>query len=117
MTVHRDKFLQQNKLGALIPQIYFWNKNLQVSNSSSVHHQEFFTVYTAIHAGLLTACSQAVSITRMTHTNAVCTVKAPDGEQRNCPKHVDFYSKNKFQKLVHLVRFIVIIAFCSLLLL
>jgi len=28
-------------------------------------------------------------------------------EQRNCPKHVEFYSKNKFQKLVHLVGFII----------
>jgi len=26
--------------------------------------------------------------------------------QRNCPKHVEFYSKNKFEKLVHLVGFI-----------
>ena len=26
--------------------------------------------------------------------------------QRNCPKHVEFYSKNKFEKLVHLVDFI-----------
>ena len=26
---------------------------------------------------------------------------------RNCPKHVDFYSKNKFHKLVHLVCFII----------
>jgi len=25
----------------------------------------------------------------------------------NCPKHVDFYSKNKFEKLVHLVGFII----------
>jgi len=31
---------------------------------------------------------------------------AHDG-QRNCPKHVEFYSKNKFEKLVHLVRFII----------
>jgi len=27
--------------------------------------------------------------------------------QRNCPKHVEFYSKNKFEKLVHLVGFII----------
>ena len=27
--------------------------------------------------------------------------------QRNCPKHVDFYSKNKFEKLVYLVGFII----------
>jgi len=30
----------------------------------------------------------------------------PDDGQRNCPKHVEFYSKNKSQKLVHLVGFI-----------
>ena len=30
----------------------------------------------------------------------------PDDGQRNCPKHVEFYSKNKFEKLVHLVGFI-----------
>ena len=29
--------------------------------------------------------------------------KTADDEQRNCPKHVEFYSKNKFEKLVHLV--------------
>ena len=33
--------------------------------------------------------------------------KAPDGGQRNCPKHVEFYSKNKFEKLAHLVGFII----------
>jgi len=27
--------------------------------------------------------------------------------ERNCPKHVEFYSKNKFEKLVHLVSFII----------
>jgi hypothetical protein len=26
--------------------------------------------------------------------------------QRNCPKHVEFYSKNKFEKLAHLFGFI-----------
>jgi len=29
--------------------------------------------------------------------------KTPDDGQRNCPKHVEFYSKNKFEKSVHLV--------------
>jgi len=42
------------------------------------------------HTGLLTACSQA-----------------PDDGQRNSLKHVEFYSKNIFEKLVHLVGFIV----------
>jgi len=31
----------------------------------------------------------------------------PDDGQRNCPKHVEFYSKSKFEKLVHLVGFII----------
>ena len=33
---------------ALISLIYFWNKTLHVSDSSSVHHQQFFTVHTAM---------------------------------------------------------------------
>ena len=31
----------------------------------------------------------------------------PDDGQRNCPKHVEFHSKNKFEKSVHLVGFII----------
>ena len=33
--------------------------------------------------------------------------KTPDDGQRNCPKHVEFYSKDKFEKLVHLIGFII----------
>ena len=33
--------------------------------------------------------------------------KTPDDGHRNCPKHVEFYSKNKFEKLTHLVGFII----------
>jgi len=44
----------------------------------------------------------------MSYRFAVCTVnKSPDDGQRNCPKHVEFYSKNKFEELVHLVGFII----------
>jgi len=41
----------KDQLDSLISQIYFWNKTLHVSNSSSVHHQESRTVHTAIHTG------------------------------------------------------------------
>ena len=37
----------------------------------------------------------------------VYSEKTPDDGQRNRPKHVEFYSKNKFEKLVHLVGFII----------
>jgi len=33
--------------------------------------------------------------------------KTPDDGQRNCPKHAEFHSKNKFEKLVILVGFII----------
>jgi len=33
--------------------------------------------------------------------------KTADDEQRNCLKHEEFYSKNKFEKSVHQVGFIV----------
>ena len=67
-------------------------------------------VHTAIgvcRTGLLTACQQAVSITCMTYTCCCVYVhcQTPDDGQRNCPKHVEFYSKNKFEKLVHLIGF------------
>ena len=37
----------------------------------------------------------------------MCAVKTPDDGQRNCPKLVEFYSEIKFEKLVHLVGFII----------
>ena len=40
--------------------------------------------------------------------------KTPSDVQRNCPKRVDFYSKNKFEKLVHLVGFIIRISRCTI---
>ena len=43
----------------------------------------------------------------MTYATAVCIVKTLDDGQRNCPKHVEFYCKNNFEKLVHLVGFII----------
>jgi len=60
---------------------------LHVSDSSSVHHQEFFTV----HAGMVSiiqVCSQAVS-KPVWYTPFLCVQwKTRDGGQRNCPKHV-----------------------------
>ena len=41
------------------------------------------------------------------HHCCVYSEKTPDDAHRSCPKHVEFYSKNKFEKLVHLVGFII----------
>ena len=49
------------------------------------------------------SCSQAVS-KPVWHVPLLCVQwKTPDDAHRNCPKHVEFYFKNKFEKLVHLV--------------
>jgi hypothetical protein len=45
VTAHRDKFLITKRL---ISQTYSWNETLHVSDISSVHHQEFFIVHTAM---------------------------------------------------------------------
>jgi len=37
----------------------------------------------------------------------VYSENTPDDGQRNCPKHVGFYSKNKFDKVVNLVGFVI----------
>ena len=54
----------QNQLYALISQMYFWNKTLHVSDRSSVHHQEFFTVHTAM-VYVIQVCWQLASRIRM----------------------------------------------------
>ena len=98
VTVHRAKFLitkptRCNKFSNLFLE---WNSTCFgqfLSPSLGVFH---CTHSSGIcHTGLLT------------YTIAVCTVKNSWWWQRNCPKHVDFHSNNKFEKLVHLVGFII----------
>ena len=44
----------------------------------------------------------------MTYTYCcVYSIKTPDDGQKTCPTHVELYSKNKFEKLVHLVGLII----------
>ena len=103
----------------LIPQFYFLNKTLHVSDNSSVHHQEFFTLHSAM-VYVIQVCWQLASRIRtepvpswscsqaVWHTPLLCVqLKTPDDGQWKCPKHVEIYSKNKFEELVHLVGFII----------
>jgi hypothetical protein len=59
------------------------------------------------HTLLLTAVSKPVF--HCTYSKPLLYVqwKTPDDGQRNCLKHVEFHSKNKFEKLVHLVGLII----------
>jgi len=102
-------------------QIYIWNKTLHVSDSSSVHHQELFTVHTEmvyviqvcwqlasrIRMDSSWSCPQAVS-KHVWHIPLLCVQwKSPDEGQSNSSKHVEFYYKNKFEKLLRLISFII----------
>ena len=113
---------KKNQGDALITQIYFWNKTLHVSDSISVHHQESSTVHTAIgicHKGYAdsllagSGCTILIPFTSCQHNLydiylLLCVqCQTPNDGQRYCPKHVEFYSKNKFEKLMHLVGFII----------
>ena len=110
-------FLIINQLDALISQIYFERKlymfrtvPLSIIRSFLLYTQQWYMSYRfadSLRAGsacsiliLLASCHQTCT----TYTITACAVKTPDDGQRDCPKHVDFHSKNKIEKLVHLVQ-------------
>ena len=121
MTVHRDKFLKlEPTRWTNFSKCLFRNETLRVSDSSSVHHQEFFIVHTAMVYVILVcwqlasriridlvpswswSCSHAVRKPFWHIPLLYIQWKTPDDGQKNCPKHVEFHSKNKFEKLVDL---------------
>ena len=74
----------QSDAGEIPKRIHTWfktrrkfeiKKTLHVSESSSVHHQELFTVYTAIHTGFLTAnCQQTTPISDLDNSLNIQTI-------------------------------------------
>ena len=81
---------------------------LSIVRSFSLHTHQWYVSYSlGAGSGWNWSCSQAVS-KPVWHTPLLCVQwKTPDDGQRNCPKHVQSYSKNKFEKLVYLVGFII----------
>jgi len=74
---------------------------LSITRSFSLYTQQWFTRY------VTQVCWQLARIL-VWHIPLLCVQrKTPDDGQRNCSKHVEFYSKNKFEKLVQLVGFII----------
>jgi len=78
---------------------------LSIIRSFSLYTQQWYILYRfadSLRAGWGRAVSKPVW-----HIPLLCVQwKTPDDGQRNCPKHVEFYSKNKFEILVHLLGFI-----------
>ena len=79
----------------------FRTVTLSIIRSFSLHTQQWYMSYR--FADSLRAVSKPVW-----HIPLLCVQwKTRDDWQRNCPKHVEFYSKNKFEKFVRLFSFIV----------
>ena len=107
VTMHRDKFHIIEPTTWTNFSILFWNKTLHVLDSSSVHHQEFFSVHTAMGYVIQVCwqlvsrskCSRSQSVSRpVRHIPLLCVQwKTRDDGQRNCPKHVELYSKIKLK--------------------
>ena len=57
---------------------------------------------------VIQVCWQRAVSKPVWHIPLLCVQwKTPYDGQRNCLEHVEFYSKNKFEKLVHLIGFII----------
>jgi len=75
---------------------------MSVIRSSSLYTQQWYVSCT--FADSLTGRNSVLILlaSYMTYTITCVQWKTPDDEHRNCPKHAEFYSENKMEKLVRL---------------
>jgi len=85
----------------------FRTVRLSIIRSFSLYTQQWYMSYRFVDSLRAWSWSQAVS-KPVWHIPLLCVQwKNSDDGQRNCPKHVEFYYQNKFEKVVHLVGFII----------
>jgi len=117
----KSMLLHVERVQLIVPLSLFavWTTKLQLHSAFHIHiHNTLLSVHhnstiqfhlfsiTKIN-GTSWSCSQAVN-KPLWHIPLLCVQwKTADDGQRNCPKYVQFHSKNKFYKLVHLVGFII----------
>jgi hypothetical protein len=110
-SVHHQEIFTVHTAMVYVIQVDCWD-------SSSVHHQEIFTYiqqwYMWYRFAVCKWKSPDDEQTNCPNSQPVWHIpllyvqwKSPDDGQRNCPKHVAFYSKNKIEKLMHLIGFII----------
>jgi hypothetical protein len=119
--VHRDKFLiiKQTRYTYFSNSFLEWNSTCfgQFLCPSS---EDFHCTHSngICQTGVLAACEQNQDVPSWSclqavnkpvwHIPLLCLQwKTYDDGQRNCPKHVEFHSKNEFEKLLHQVGFII----------
>jgi hypothetical protein len=83
---------------------------LSITRSFSLYTQQWYMSYSfpdSLRAVSSWSCPQTISKPVWLIPLLCVQWKTPDDGQRNCPKHAEIHSKNKFEKLVHLVGFII----------
>ena len=120
--MHRDKFLiiKPTRCTDFSNFILEWNSTcfgqflcpssgvFHCTRSNGICHTGLQTACEQDQDGTSWSCSQAVCSKPVWHTPLLCVQrKTPDDGQKNCPKHAEFHSKIKFEKLVHLLGFII----------
>jgi hypothetical protein len=104
---------QFHKFIFVMKRCMFQTVPLSIIRSFSLYTQQWYMSYRFVDSlqagsGVLSwSCSQAVSKPVRHIPLLYVQWKTPDDGQRNCPKFTEFYSKDKFEKLVHLVHFII----------
>ena len=108
-TYCKTKFCKSSWLITKIKIYMFRTIPLSIIRSSSVYTQQWYMSYRFVDSLLAESgsCSQAVNKPVWHIPLLFVQWKTPDYGQRNCPKHVEFYSKNKFEELVYIVGFII----------
>ena len=83
---------------------------LSITRSLALNTQQWYMSYRFADSWrVVPSWSRSQTVSKpVWHIPLLCVQwKTVDDGQRNCLKHVDFYSKNKLEKLVHLVGFII----------
>ena len=106
-------YIQQD---ATLHSLFYLETALHVSGGTTTHHQECKQLYLQhlVFATPFLFPAAIASLLASSQYNLydiyllLCVhCWTPDDGQRNRPKHVELYSKNKSEKLVHLVGFII----------
>jgi len=81
---------------------------LSIIRSLSLYTQQWYMSYSLRAGSGRSVLILLASYQQTCMTSLLCVqLKTTDDGQRNCPKHIEFHSKKKFEKLVHLFGFIV----------
>ena len=100
-----NEFLIINQLDAPISQICFEMK-LYIFRAVLLSIIRSFPLYTRQRYISYRFADSLQAGSEWKHIPLSCVQwETPDDGRRNCPKHVKFHSKNKFEKLVHIVGF------------